>query len=542
MELGIADIPTWTASIAAVLALSFAWISSHSARRMYKLESDREKTSIREREFQEASQRRSQAELVSCWWQDSPKSGKPGVFIQNKSGAPVYHVHALVFSHDGQSELLKFQAGVLPPKAEADHFIIESLPCDEMGEGDFFRVRLTFTDATGIRWERNQYGQLSQLGDELLVQTDFPRAAALDVFREDFINTYGVTIDFEEDVGPDARVKFIQESLSSGRVPDAIIAPHDWIGSFTEHRALETITLSKHHQSIFPKWTLEALTYNDTLCGLPATLDAVALIRNTEMSPRKPETFEEMVSMGLSLQRSGKVDEVFCLRVGEQGDPFQLWPIFSSAGGKVLEKTLADPWDRSQVLLDSDGSINALAKIRSMGEHGSGLLRRSMDAAQALSAFNQRRSAFLIGTSDGLREARLAGVPCAVSPVPPLAEGQEAVSLTLVHGLIMARRGKNKLIGHDLFAEFLTQASVMETLSSAVVAPAARNGINKDDADLHVYQDLCERGLLMPRFSKVHVMWSVLGRAQAAVISGLEADRVARDAAAELRACFRAPP
>lgn len=478
---------------------------------------------------------------MSCWWQVSPRSGHPGVFIQNKSGAPVYHAHALLFSHDGQSELLKFQVGVLPPKAEADHFVIDSLSSNGSNGGDFFRVRLTFTDATGIRWERNQYGQLSQLGDELLVQTDFPRAAALDASRGDFLNTYGVTIDFEEDTGPEARGKFIHESLGSGKVPDAIIAPHDWIGSFTDHQVLETTTLSKHHRSIFPQWTLKALTYDGALCGLPMTLDAVALIRNKELVPRAPETFEEMASMGLALQRAGKVDEVFCLRVGAQGDPFQLWPIFSSAGGKVLGSTPDNPWDRNQVLLDSDDSINTLERIRAMGERGSGLLRRSMGAGQALSVFNERRSAFLISTSDGLREARLAGVPVSVSPVPPLAEGKEAVSLTLVHGLIMARRGRNKLIGHDLFSEYLTQASVMETLSRAVVAPAARNGINKDDPDLHVYQSLCEEGLLMPRFSDVHVMWSVLGRAQAAAVSGLPADRVAARAASELRTAFQTP-
>ncbi|WP_304451423.1 extracellular solute-binding protein [Nocardiopsis sp. YSL2] len=507
---------------------------------MYKLETERDQLSQEERSIQEASRRRAQAELLSCWWQESPETSESGVFIQNKSGAPVYHAHIVLFSSDGRSELLKFQVGVLPPKADAEHFTVESPDGGGEDGSDFFRVRLTFTDAKGVRWERNQYGHLTDLSSEVLVQTDMSRASAINLFRDDFMNTYGVAVDFEEDVGSGAREKFIRDSLDGKLVPDAIIAPHDWIGSFADHGVLESTTLSVKHRSLFPGWALDALTYKGGLYGLPTTLDAVALIRNKELVPEVPTTVEEMITLGLALRDSGRVDEVLCLRIGDQGDPFQIWPIFSSAGGRVLGRAPEAPWDRSQVLLDSEESVNALETIGRMGERGSGILRRTMDAREALGIFCNRRSAFLISTSDGLRHARRSGVPTVVSPVPPFAEGGSAVSLTLVHGLMMARRGRSKLIAHDLFSEHLAQASVMQTLSSAVVAPAARNGINKGDTDLDVYQGLCKNGTMMPSFHDVHLMWSVLGEAQAAVVSGEPARKVAVRAASRLRAYFSA--
>ena len=52
----------------------------------------------------------------------------------------------------------------------------------------------------------------------------------------------------------------------------------------------------------------------------------------------------------------------------------------------------------------------------------------------------------------GLRMARNAEIPLAVSAVPPFADGSTARAFTLVHGLVIARLGANKAIAHDLFA------------------------------------------------------------------------------------------
>lgn len=537
MESLSVDLPTWAASVAAVLALVFAWRSSQSARRMYHLESERDRLEGERRSVETADRLRSQAELISCWWEAAKDERPSGLFVRNSSGAPIYQLHVVVFSPDGRSDLSKFQVDVLPPRSEADHFAIDESSLYSNREekeqvAGSYRARLTFTDTSGVRWERNQYGKLSRLGSGLLVQTDISRAEALGIFRSDFMNKYGVNVDFRHDARIGAREKFIDESKKSGEVVDAIIAPHDWIGSLVHCDAIESTILSDLHRSKFPQWTLDALTYRGLLYGLPTTLDAVALVRNTALAPEQPANFEEMLDIGKTLQGASKVDEVLCLRVGPLGDPFQMWPLFSSAGGQVLG---SPDWNRKFVFLDSEESLAALDLLGRLGEKGAGILRRSMEAEQAFRIFNSGRSAFLVTTSDGLKSARKAGVPVAVSPVPALANGGTAVSLSLVHGLLMAKKGVNKLIAHDLFSEHLTQGLVMEMLSSHVVAPAARNGINRDDSDLRVYQSLCENGVPMPSFRNAHILWSALGSAQAAVIAGERSEAVGARAARELR-------
>ena len=234
----------------------------------------------------------------------------------------------------------------------------------------------------------------------------------------------------------------------------------------------------------FPTWALSALTFDNRLYGLPTTTDTVALIRNIALAPRLPATFEELVATGQALQKAGKVSEVFALRVGELGDPFQIWPLFTSAGGWLFGRTPAGEWDRTRIGLAKPESVAAFERLRSYGEEGMGVLRRSMGREETFELFTTGRTAYLISTSDALESARAAGIQVAVSAVPPFADSEPASAFTLVHGLVMAKRhGDNQVIAHDLFADYLTHPDVMTALSVGTVGPVAfPKTINQDPA------------------------------------------------------------
>jgi maltose-binding protein MalE len=100
----------------------------------------------------------------------------------------------------------------------------------------------------------------------------------------------------------------------------------------------------------------------------------------------------------------------------------------------------------------------------------------------------------------------------------------------------------NKAIAHDLFADYLTQPRVTEALSRGIVCPVAvRPGLTPRDAGIQEYQRLCETGLPMPTFPQMEPIWRILGRAQAAVISGAPATPTAQSAAAEISHLLSAP-
>jgi arabinogalactan oligomer/maltooligosaccharide transport system substrate-binding protein len=531
----LSALPNWIQAVGSVSALAFAAGAVVVARRMYGVESDRDQMNAVARQAQQALAQKAQAALVSAWWGLSV-DGQTGIFVRNASEAPVYQVFLTVVAVDNYAEETKIYSLVVPP---SDHAIFT--PVDTQiptARAAAQRVKLSFTDAAGVRWLRNEYGLLTQSIPNLCVMADVRRTAVLGQFEEDFRSTYGVRVTFKKSPRDYPQESHVSDLKSRGI--DAVICPHDWIGNLVAQRVLEPTVLCADHRNAFPAWALSALTVGNRLYGLPTTIDTVALFRNTKLAPRRPATFDELLTMGQDLKKADLVTEVLALRVGERGDPFQVWPLFSSAGGWLFGRTSDGQWDPARIGLGTPESIAAFERLRELGEAGIGVLRRSIDREAALNLFATGRTAFLISTSDGLEPARAAGIPVAVSAVPPFVGGKEASAFSLVHGLVMASLGTNTVIAHDLFADYLSHADVMTALSVGTVGPVAMAETASKDTEIQQLFTLCESAVAMPAFPEMKAVWRVLEEAEVAVITGAPAESTALTAAAKLVEIFAA--
>lgn len=534
MAVGWGDIPGWVSALGSVFALGFGAVAVVVTRRMYRIESERDQVNAQIRNGEHSFARRAQAAMVSSWWGESP-DGRGGAFIRNTSEIPVYQAYLTVLDLDDHSDSVKVHYLVVPPSDSAVFCPVDSGRPTERNAAR--RVKLSFTDAAGVRWLRNQYGRLTELEPNLRIKTPPLRASVLAQFEDDFLATYGVAVTFETDLHELPQGRFTAD-VQAPSVADALICPHDWIGDLIARDVIEPTVLSAEHHDAFPAWALSALTVGNRLYGLPTTADTVALIRNTRLAPQPPATFDELVATGQALRDADLVTDTFTVRVGERGDPFQIWPLFTSAGGWLFGQTADGRWDPTRIGLGTPESVAAFERLRELGEAGTGMLRRSMDRTEAIELFATGRSPYLITSSDALPRIRQTGIPFAVSAVPPFADGGPACAFTLVHGMVMTKHGRNKITAHDLFADYLTHDHVMTALSDSVVAPAALLATTSEDAALREFLALCKRGIPMPSFPQMDVTWRVLEDAEIAVISGASAEATATEAAAKLEAIF----
>src|SRR5262249_29984759 len=152
--------PSWMSALGSLFALGFAALGLMAGHRMYRIESERDRIDTEARNAREFSARRAQAALVSAWWNDSA-DGKHGAVVHNASETPVYQLFLTVLDSDDHSDGAKVHSLVLPPAGRALFW-----PVQDAGTGQDAstrRVKLSFTDAAGIRWQRNQYGSLAEL-------------------------------------------------------------------------------------------------------------------------------------------------------------------------------------------------------------------------------------------------------------------------------------------------------------------------------------------------------------------------------------------
>ncbi len=540
------DVPSWISALGSLLALAFAAAAVVAAWRTWRIESARDQVAAEQRDERVASERQRQAAMVSTWWGQEAATGTWGAFVRNASGTPVYQVYLNVLDANDAGELpfARIRHFVLAP---SDVAVFSTLALPAGTQNQDLRVELYFTDAAGVRWQRNRFGRLSELEPTLHVKLYEARAAVLTAFAPDFLGTYGVSVSFDTDADVIAQQEFRRDVLPQPAAPDgggdagrfdAMICPHDWLGDFVARDVIEPILLAPDQEAKLTPWMLSAVSAGNRLLALPVAADTVALIRNTRLAPDLPASFDDLIAKGRALQNAGQVSDIFALRVGESGDPFQLWPLFASAGGRLFGRAADGSWDPRQVGLDSPEGIEAFERLRAMGESGTGMLRRSLDRDAAFDLFAAQRTAFLLSSSDALRPLRRAGIPIEVSAVPPFLGGGPATPFALVQGLCVLRQGKGRAIAHDLFADYLTRERVVGALSDGIAAPTALSGLRSKDPAVEAFRELCERAMPMPAFPQMERVWRILEHAELEVLTGAAADVTAREAAAAVRAAF----
>lgn len=539
------DVPTWVSASVTLMALIFAVVAVVVARRTYRLESERDRINAAARQKQDAFVRRSQAALVSAWWakdeQNPARKGRHSwaVYLRNASNAPVYKAHLTVMGTGSRAERKARELPVVPPTHEPVIHTVE-LPgvkagsdCDHRGLplADY-RVSLRFTDATGVRWMRDEYGYLKELAPNLLIWTSPEGGAVVGPFTAEFLATYGVTAEFDTRLIEAELEKHFIEALPG---PDILIGPHDWVGKLVGHGLVEPVTLSEERRNSFAVEHLNAFSFGGKLYAVPSSLDTVALIRNTDLVPDAPKSIEQLLALAQDLRDRNVVPELMAVPVSPTGDSFHMWPIFTSAGGWLFKRGRDGIWDSSVQGINSPETVRAFEKIRFLG--GLGVLRPEIDRLRSFDLFAERQTAFLVAASGAVVPLRKSGVNFAVSAVPPFEHGRPAVPFLSLNGFYIASRGQNMVVAGDLVPDYLTRGDVIESFGRlAHVVPIRLT--NECDPAIAQFHKLCADAVPMPSFPQMRELWSLMNAAELALIAGEEATAVSRDLAVRLGALF----
>jgi maltose-binding protein MalE len=177
------------------------------------------------------------------------------------------------------------------------------------------------------------------------------------------------------------------------------------------------------------------MTVDSLLYGIPYASDSVALLRNLDLAPDPPTTFEEMISHGRRLCQEGMCTDPAAIQVGS-GDGFYIYPLFTSAGGRIFSRSPDGKWDVDAIA--GAASSAAFQRLAQLGEIGEGILRREVDRDTAVAMFTAKRTPYLVCAPWGFSPARAAGIRFAVSEVPPFEGEGPTQPLVAFHGFFLA--------------------------------------------------------------------------------------------------------
>lgn len=377
-------------------------------------------------------------------------------------------------------------------------------------------------------------GDDAQATGELVIWADDNRAAVLNEFKDQVEADLGVTLTVEA-ISEDHQATFVTAS-QQGAGPDVMVGAHDWTGNLVQNGAVDPVQLTAAQLAEFPQVAIDAVTFEGQQFGVPYALENLALIRNTGLAPEAPATIEDLVATGERLRADGEASETLCLQVGDQGDVYHMYPLYTSGGGYLFGTTADGTWDPTDLGVGTDESKAAMEKIRDLGEEGAGVLKRSINGDNAIPTFTDGNCPFLVSGPWALNDIREAGINYDITPVPPFEGGDPAQSFVGAQTFFVASQGENKAVAHEFVANYLTSTELAIALYEADPRPpaltAALEQVRGDDPDAAKFIEVAETGVPMPSIPEMAAIWEPFGTAEAAIVGGADVDE-AVDAAAE---------
>jgi maltose-binding protein MalE len=339
---------------------------------------------------------------------------------------------------------------------------------------------------------------------ELLVWADENRANAIEEVAPAFTEATGVVVNVElVDFGQ------IRDQVGvagpAGEGPDVFIGASDWVGELATNGVLEPIDRGGWSEP-FTDASLDALTFDGTLYGVPYAVEAVAMYYNTDLVAEAPSTFEELIA-------DCEADEVdACLGVpgaSDSPDAYHNYPFLSATGGYIFGESNGS-YDPSDVGLDSEGAIAGAQFIEDIT--ASGVL--------GATNYDEAKNLFLAGEEPfwitGPWELGGAGeweVNWSVAKIPTI-DGGTPQPFIGVQAFFLSSFSENKLVAQSFLFDFIASQEGQNALFAADGRPPVHEAIIEQvsgNAAISAFGASAADGVPIPNIPEMSSVWGALG-------------------------------
>ena len=388
-----------------------------------------------------------------------------------------------------------------------------------------FKVSLTIVIAFLL-----MAASVSAQDDALVIWADDTRAPILEELGAEFEAEFGVPVMIHELGFGDIRDQF-KTAGPAGEGPDMIIGAHDWLGELAVNGLLAEIDVSEVADQFLPA-SLSAFVYEGVQYGLPYAAENVAFVRNADLVPDNPETWDDVRSVSEQLIADEMSTYGFIMF---DNNPYHFFPVQTAFGGYVFGLTDAG-YDPNDVGIDSEGSIAAAAYLEAYGTDD--LMPTGIDYDVMHTMFETGDAAMIITGPWAIPRIEESGVNFVVDTIPD-GPGGTGKPFLGVQGFMISAFSENQLLAEAFLFDYIATDAAMSSMYSADPRPPAfletREGL--DDEIMLGFVAAGAEGLAMPAIPEMSSVWTAWGGAMELVRTGeLSADDAFSNAGEQIRA------
>ena len=354
---------------------------------------------------------------------------------------------------------------------------------------------------------------VSAQDESLTIWADDTRAPILEELGAQFEEEFGIPVLIHELGFGDIRDQF-KTAAPAGEGPDMIIGAHDWLGELAVNGLLAEIDVSDVADQFLPA-SLAAFVYEGVQYGLPYAAENVAFLRNTELVPDKPESWDDVRAVSEQLIADEASQYGFIMF---DNNPYHFFPVQTAFGGYVFGLTDAG-YDPSDVGIDSEGSIAAAAYLEAYGSDG--LMPSGIDYDVMHTMFETGDAAMIITGPWAIPRIEESGVSFEVAGIPS-GPGGAGKPFLGVQGFMVSAFSENKILAEAFLFDYIATLDTMQSLYSADPRPPAmlEARATLEDEIMLGFVAAGADGLAMPAIPEMASVWSAWGNAMELVRTG----------------------
>ncbi|ANC29861.1 sugar ABC transporter substrate-binding protein [Isoptericola dokdonensis] len=348
-------------------------------------------------------------------------------------------------------------------------------------------------------------------GEPLTVWVDETRQAAVEAAAEDFTAETGTEVELVLKNFEDIRTDFIAQ-VPTGEGPDITVGAHDWLGELITNGVVAPVELGDKAAE-FEEVAVQAFTADGQVYGLPYAIENIALIRNTELAPTPPATWDELLEMSKDVD----VKYPVLVQTGTEGDPYTYYPFQTSFGAPVFEQNADGSYSPELAM----GGENGEAYAQWLAEQGdNGTLSTDITYDIAVEAFAKGQSPFIVGGPWMIEQ--FADLDLAINPVPTAGD-QPAQPFVGVQGFYVSAQSDNALVANDFLVNFMATTEAQTALFEAGGRPPALTAAAdaaSTDPIVAGFRAVGAEAVPMPSIPEMGSVWAFWGVTEANILTG----------------------
>lgn len=370
----------------------------------------------------------------------------------------------------------------------------------------------------------------SKKPEKLVIWEDQEKGMGTKDAIKKFEEKHGIKVELKEIPMLDQQEKLRLDGPAK-KGPDVITTPHDRIGPLAIEGLIAPIEVSDDVTKLYTESSINALTYDGNLYGLPKSTETPVFIYNKKMMDKAPESLEDL--MAFSKGDKGGAQYGY---LANWTDFYFAHGVLSGFGGYVF-KDDSGTLDPKDVGLANEGAVEGLDYITSW--YNEGLFPKGIIGEKAGSTidglFTEGKAASVMNGPWSFQGYKDAGIDIGVAPMPKLPNGEYVKTFIGVKGYNVSAFSENQEWAAKL-VEFITneENSKVRYEKTAEIPPVVslmEDPIIADNEAAKAVAVQSERGVPMPNIPEMAEVWAPAANALQLSATGKSKPQAALDSA-----------